>query len=595
MTSISSTSYTGSLSSYFTSLIENIMTVEKQPLERLTSQLDTLKVRSAIYSDVKTKLKDLQTAAFNLTSTSYAAKLIAGRTAEVSGVDDGKTVLTASASKNAVAGTYNITNISLALQHRISSDVQTYTNQALGYSGNILVGGAAAKSATLVSSADDTVAGFGTAEVASGQSQLGSSSYFVETRKLSEGVWEFRLVDEEGKAVSIKDASDGDEYTSDWQTIPTGGGVYDSGRGLTITFGADSELYIEKSRGGEPNPASEVAYVAQGATIEIKESDSLETIAAKINDAKLADGNGIRATVIGGQLILASKDTGLGHDVEIYDVGAGRVLKDLGILTEENAIKNELQAARNATFYVNNIAIERSQNTGLSDVISGITINLAADAEGRDATITVTETTTSARTAVEDFINYFNDLQTYLEAKTGVTATSEDEDTGKKTYTRGALADDNVFNDLRSELFSIIMNEYSNDGTYSRLREIGITIDDSLKLNISDSDLFESALSSNLDDVTALMDKVMGQIDAKLAVFTGVRSDSDYLDNVTINLNNEISEVDSDIDDMNEYLSDRELYLYNQYAQIQSQLISLQYMQQMFASISGTSSYNLFA
>lgn len=595
MTSISSTSYTGSLSSYFTSLIENIMTVEKQPLERLTSQLDTLKVRSAIYSDVKTKLKDLQTAAFNLTSTSYAAKLIAGRTAEVSGVDDGKTVLTASASKNAVAGTYNITNISLALQHRISSDVQTYTNQALGYSGNILVGGAAAKSATLVSSADDTVAGFGTAEVASGQSQLGSSSYFVETREISEGVWEFRLVDEEGKAVSIKDASDGDEYTSDWQTIPTGGGVYDSGRGLTITFGADSELYIEKSRGGEPNPASEVAYVAQGATIEIKESDSLETIAAKINDAKLAEGNGIRATVIGGQLILASKDTGLGHDVEIYDVGAGRVLKDLGILTEENAIKNELQAARNATFYVNNIAIERSQNTGLSDVISGITINLAADAEGRDATITVTETTTSARTAVEDFINYFNDLQTYLEAKTGVTATSEDEDTGKKTYTRGALADDNVFNDLRSELFSIIMNEYSNDGTYSRLREIGITIDDSLKLNISDSDLFESALSSNLDDVTALMDKVMGQIDAKLAVFTGVRSDSDYLDNVTINLNNEISEVDSDIDDMNEYLSDRELYLYNQYAQIQSQLISLQYMQQMFASISGTSSYNLFA
>lgn len=595
MTSISSTSYTGSLSSYFTSLIENIMTVEKQPLERLTSQLDTLKVRSAIYSDVKTKLKDLQTAAFNLTSTSYAAKLIAGRTAEVSGVDDGKTVLTASASKNAVAGTYNITNISLALQHRISSDVQTYTNQALGYSGNILVGGAAAKSATLVSSADDTVAGFGTAEVASGQSQLGSSSYFVETREISEGVWEFRLVDEEGKAVSIKDASDGDEYTSDWQTIPTGGGVYDSGRGLTITFGADTELYIEKSRGGEPNPASEVAYVAQGATIEIKESDSLETIAAKINDAKLAEGNGIRATVIGGQLILASKDTGLGHDVEIYDVGAGRVLKDLGILTEENAIKNELQAARNATFYVNNIAIERSQNTGLSDVISGITINLAADAEGRDATITVTETTTSARTAVEDFINYFNDLQTYLEAKTGVTATSEDEDTGKKTYTRGALADDNVFNDLRSELFSIIMNEYSNDGTYSRLREIGITIDDSLKLNISDSDLFESALSSNLDDVTALMDKVMGQIDAKLAVFTGVRSDSDYLDNVTINLNNEISEVDSDIDDMNEYLSDRELYLYNQYAQIQSQLISLQYMQQMFASISGTSSYNLFA
>ncbi len=591
MTTVSSTSsYSGNLSTYFTTLIENIMTVEQQPLERLTTQLDTLNVRSGIYSDVKTKLSDLQTAAYNLTSTSYAAKLIAGRTAEVSGVDDGDTVLTASASKSAVAGTYNITNISLALEHRISSDTQTYTDQALGLSGSILVGGAAAKSATPVSAADDTVAGFGTGDVEDGQSQLGSSSYFVETRELSEGVWEFRLVDEEGNAVSIKNASDEDEYTDDWQTIPTGGGVYDSGRGLTISFGANSELYVEKSRGGNPNPASEVAYIAQGATINIEETDSLVEIATKINDAELADGNGITATVIGGQLILASEDTGEDHTVELYDVGSDRVLKDLGLLTETNTIKNQLQTSKNATFSVNNIAIERSKNSGLTDVISGITLNLASDAEGKGATITITETTTSAKTAVEEFISYFNDIQTYLEAKTGVTATSEDEESGNLTYTRGALADDNVFSDLRSELFSIIMNDYSNDGIYSQLREIGITIDDSLQLSISDSEAFESALSSDLDGVTALMDEVMGQIDAKLAVFTGVRSESDYIDDVKINLNNEISEVDTDIDDMNDYLSGRELYLYNQYAQIQSQLISLQYMQQIFSSLSGTSS-----
>ena len=591
MATVSSTSsYTGNLSTYFTTLIENIMAVERQPLERLTTQLDTLNVRSGIYTDVKSMLSNLQTAAYNLTSTSYAAKLIAGRTAEVSGVDDGTTVLTATASKNAVAGTYNITDISLALQHRISSDSQTYTDQALGYSGSILVGGASTSSAIPVSAMDDTITGFGTAGVASGQSQLGSGSYFVETREVSEGVWQFRLVDDEGKAMKIRDNSEEGEYTDDWQNIPDGGGAYDTGRGLTISFGTNSELFIEKSRGGNPNPASELTYVAQGATIDVEETDSLEAIASKINDADLADGNGITATIIGGQLILTTDNTGADQSVEIYDVSSGRILKDLGILTETNEIKNELQGSKNATFKVNNIAIERTKNTGLTNVISGLTLNLAADAEGKDATITVSETTTSAKTAVEEFINYFNDLQTYLEAKTGVVATSQDEETGNLTYTRGALADDNVFSDLRSELFSIIMDEYDNDGTFSQLREIGITIDNSLKLSISDSDAFDSAMSSDLDGVSLLMDKVMAEIDAKLAVFTGVRSGSDYIDDVKINLGNEINEVNSDIDDMNDFLSGRELYLYNQYAQIQSQLISLQYMQQIFSSLSGTSS-----
>ena len=47
MATVSSTSsYTGNLSTYFTTLIENVMAVERQPLERLTTQLDTLNVRS---------------------------------------------------------------------------------------------------------------------------------------------------------------------------------------------------------------------------------------------------------------------------------------------------------------------------------------------------------------------------------------------------------------------------------------------------------------------------------------------------------------------------------------------------------------------
>jgi len=588
MTTVSSTSsYNGNLSTYFTNIISNVMAAKNIQLTTLQTKLDTLNTRNAVYADVENMLKELQTAAFSLTSTSYSNSFISGRTAEVSGVEDGETVIKATASKNAVAGTYDINNISLAKAHRVGSDVQTYTNQALGLSGNILLGGAEVRSATATTEYDDTITEFGAAEVESGQSELGTGDYYVETRQTESGTWQFRLVDKEGNAVRIKEASD-DDYTDDWQDIPTGGGVYDTGRGMTISFGSDSELYTAKSRGGNPNPAAAVSYEAQGAVITIDSTDTLAKIATKINDADYADGNGMSATIVSGQLILTAENTGASYEIRASDLD-GNVLQSLGMLTTEGEFKNEMQVGKDATFTVNGIAVTRSSNSGLTDVISGITLNLASDAEGKSATITVTKTTTSAQDAVSKFVSLFNDLQTYLEGKTGVTATTED-DNGNLTYSRGALADDSIFRSLRSDLFAAAINEYDNEGIYSSLREIGITIDDSLSLSISDSDLFESALASKFDDVVSLLDEVMGRVDSLLGQLTGVRSESDYIDDVQLSLNNDISDTQEDIDDYQEYLSGYELYLYNQYAQIQSTLISLQYMQSMYSSLSGTSS-----
>jgi flagellar hook-associated protein 2 len=587
--SVSSTSsYTGNLSTYFTTLIDNIMSAENVKLTTLETQLDTLNTRTSVYTDVKSMLKDLQTSAYNLTSTSYSKDFISGRTAEISGVDDGDTVLTATASKSAVAGTYEIEDISLAKAHRVGSDVQTYTNQALGYSGTILLGGAETRSVTAVTTADDTVTGFGTAEVDSDQSELGTSSYYVETRQNEDSSWEFRLVDKEGNAVSIQDNTNTDEYTDSWQSIPSGGGVYDTGRGLTISFGANSESYIEKSRGGNPNPASEVSYAAQGASIEIDTSDSLAEIATKINDADFAEGNGMSATIVSGQLILTAKNTGANYEIRASDL-SGTVLQSLGMLTSTGTFKNEMQVGKNATFSVNGIDVERSSNSGLTDVISGVTLNLASDAEGQNATIAISETTTTANDSVDKFITFFNDLQTYLEAKTGTTATTED-DNGNTIYTRGALADDSIFGNLRSDLFAGIIDEYDNEGVYSSLRDIGITVDDNLTLSISDSDLFQSALDSNFSNVASLFDKVMGKVDTLLGQFTGLRSEGDYIDDVQLELSNDVSDVNSKISDTKEYLSDRELYLYQQYAEIQSTLYSLQQMQSIYSSLSGTSS-----
>ncbi len=109
-----------------------------------------------------------------------------------------------------------------------------------------LSGYAPGKTDTLVS--NYTVQSIQAGVVAVGQTELTTGSYFVETR-LDAGNWQFRVVDSTGNPVSVQ-LSDLSGYSSDWQDIPTAGGLpvsYDTGRGITMQFGGDESLYTENA------------------------------------------------------------------------------------------------------------------------------------------------------------------------------------------------------------------------------------------------------------------------------------------------------------------------------------------------------------
>jgi flagellar capping protein FliD len=586
------------LDSYFTSLISNLMLIEKQPLTRLQEQRDSVNIRSALYSDIKSMLGDLQSAVNSLRSSGLSPSLTAGRSISISGRDSGYTVLSATASTYAVTGSYVIDNISLAKEHRVRSDQQIYSDQALGLStgsGYIVIGGADARAVSLVREITETVTGFNTAAIDTGKTELGKGTYYIEIRQDATNGWQFRLVDNSGKGVNIRYGSSTSSSTSAWQSIPAEGGGFDTGRGLTINFGSDSQLYQVGSLSA--GTAAELVYTAQGAHLQIEDIDSLTAIANAINDAVYSEGDRVVATIVDRQLILSAANTGTSHVLNssnIIDNGSGGnsgILHDLGLLAVGSTnFKNvAIQEAANADFRVNGITVTRNANTVLSDVISGITLNLTPDAEGKEATLTVEKDVSSAQSAIQGFVAQFNKVQTYLEQKTAITRTSDGE---KVVYTRGALADDTIFNELRNKLFSIFIQDYPNNGSHTNLREIGITIDDNLQATISDTSKLESALNSNLEDVTSLMDEVMAKFDEALGRFTGVRSNSDYLDEAVKLLNNRVFDLNGEISNMNEYLVSREEYFINQYAEIQAQLINLSYAQQMWSSIYG--SYNLY-
>ena len=504
----------GNLDSTYINIINSILTQESQPLDRLESKQEDIAELTSAYSKLETLLNSLQNSLQNLISTDANYGLKLGKTPVISDTGD-YTVLTASASSYATAASYEIDNILLAQEHQVISDKQVYSTQDLELSGTILIGGAETSSLSTTATVADTVTAFATSEVDEGKIELGSGNYYVETRNDAEKGWQFRLVDEDGKAISIEPTDGTETYTTSWQSIPTGGGDYDTGRGLTITFGANSGSYVEANR--TLGNAAELDYTAKGASIEISEDDSLIDIASLINAAEYADGDGVIATVIDNQLMLKAENTGEDYLVRAEDL-TGNVLESLGLLNGDGSFKTVQQTARNASFTVDGISIERNSNIGLNDVISGATINLAADAEGRNATLKINDDTSDARAAIDAFITDFNAVAAYIEEQSAITEVEDDN--GKKSYERGALTSETTFQDLRTNLMTKFFEISSNDGLFDSLREVGIELNDSLMIEVADEDLLNDALTNNMSDVSSLFDDIFRDMDTQLERFT---------------------------------------------------------------------------
>jgi flagellar capping protein FliD len=410
-----------------------------------------------------------------------------------------------------------------------------------------------------------------------------------------------------GEAVSIRSGTDTTTHTTVWQNITAG--TYDTGRGLKITF-ADPATYDDSDQG----VAGEVTYTAQGTKITVTSTMTLADIASQINSAKYADGNEVLASIVDRRLILTAKYTG--REMLVSETSAtpdtNNVLRKLDLLSGDDSATGTFSTFLDATvpqtaqFKVNGLTLERKSNTGLTSVIAGVTLNLTGvhtDWTTQSDKITVTENMDGANKAITDFLTKLNEMLIFLDENTGVTKIAENQ------YTRGGLADDTIFSDLRSQLFSLFSAQHSTTyqranrpdggagdlitlGAYKSLREIGIGLDDNLTPTVLDQDKLNTALTNNLDDVKKLFDAVMGSIDDLLGRFTGVWGDygsstTGYITTANTNIDNEIKQLNYDIKDENQSLSDKQASLVQQYAQLQSQLLSLQYMQQSWSSIDG--------
>jgi flagellar hook-associated protein 2 len=229
-------------------------------------------------------------------------------------------------------------------------------------------------------------------------------------------------------------------------------------------------------------------------------TDTINTILSKINQSEA----GVTAFYdesagADGRIIITSNEPGDYYvDVDTATDTQGVIntfqLVDTDYATVSGGVPYA-QVGTDTTAELNGVAINP---TGNSYEVNGITINFLSDG---NSTVTVNKNTDSMVSKIKDFVNKYNDVQSFIEDQTSY----QDGSTG------GALAGNFLVSNVGFNLSNYTLNAYSelrSNGQYSMLSEIGISLGaygtaDANKLIIDETEL-TNALESNPEQVELL-------------------------------------------------------------------------------------------
>ncbi|MFH1805952.1 MAG: flagellar filament capping protein FliD [Pseudomonadota bacterium] len=259
--------------------------------------------------------------------------------------------------------------------------------------------------------------------------------------------------------------------------------------------------------------------------IEITSDMSLDDIAEAINDQSSA--TGVKATILkvsDDEYMLVLSATATGENITFDSDGADTaVAQALGFVDESGAYANELVEAEPAILNIDGVEITRKSNT-VDDVIDGVTLYLYAEEEGTQITLDIEQDASSAYSAIEAFVDAYNELRSFMLTHQAYTA-------GEGADEDAVLFGDSLLSSLTRDVYSALrFSEDSN--TYQSLAAIGITLDSSNYLVI-DSTVLEEAMVSDFDSVAALFSMESDTGSDDLLIFD---TDGSYAGNFTVNV-----------------------------------------------------------
>lgn len=310
--------------------------------------------------------------------------------------------------------------------------------------------------------------------------------------------------------------------------------------------------------------------------VAVDASDTLESVVSKINasDADVTaglvfDGSSYRIRVSGNQ-------TGASRAIAFTEAGTTLGLDDPA---------NELQAASDAAFTLDGLAMTRASNR-FSDAIPGVTIELTGESpDATAATLEVTRDPEALREKVQGFVDAYNDVMRTINAEFAYTGTRKGPE---------SLSGDASLRSVQGRLRSAVSGAVAGtSGAYTTLASIGIesNTDGTLQL---DAGALDEAIAADADAVADLLagDAAAG-LEGFVAGFDGTLES--FVDDATgivsqriDSLEGRTRDIDDQIDRLELRLDDTEQRLRQQFASLEQLVSGLQAQgNQMTAALAG--------
>jgi flagellar hook-associated protein 2 len=250
---------------------------------------------------------------------------------------------------------------------------------------------------------------------------------------------------------------------------------------------ASNEIASTVTFGGKNNDALVIQVGADAAatiTIDLSTAMTLSEIRTAINDD--VTNPGVSATIINGdggnqKLIFTANDSGSDNALTLSTSGKVK-LDDFGFQTINNI--NGDTGLLDAEIVVDGYTITRSTNN-ISDVISGVTLNLVSADPGNTHTVGIERDLESVETSVQTFADAFNDLRASF-----------------KSLRNGQLEADSSLLSMERSMF-FVLNAPAAGGVFSVLSEVGLSMQKDGNMTLSTSDL-QTALQTDFEGVAQL-------------------------------------------------------------------------------------------
>ncbi|MFO7752541.1 MAG: flagellar filament capping protein FliD [Desulfobacteraceae bacterium] len=275
----------------------------------------------------------------------------------------------------------------------------------------------------------------------------------------------------------------------------------------SIEQNENNEYYIRLSAASDGNSAdSEITvsgydYVAPDTTVSLAQGDktmylnvkagsTYEDVETLINES--SDNPGISASIIDNgnpdspyQFTLTADETGEANRIDMTNLTLNEVTGSGG-------------ESLNSAFKVNGIAYERQSNTGISDVIDGITLDLKKPGH---STINLMQDKEPVKEKIISLVEGYNKLAAEISGESSEEETQTDTDS--RDDAEGPLENSSSMKRMASNLKSLLTTVVNNDSKFSSLSDLGLEAHRDGTLSIDEAKL-DQAFASDPDAATSL-------------------------------------------------------------------------------------------